>query len=146
MFVVIISFAAIAVASSSSDGVMALNGAAYRELDILAIGAKKELLDTSITPGQQYNTKKVTLDFEGVTDSTSVGNFYSSNGIMFLSNAYGYVAKSAGGCCGRFSNEPSPKTAMSCYNTDRTQMLVRGIALRPFITIMYVYIFKVANI
>lgn len=59
----------------------------------------------------------ITLDFEGVTNNASVGNFYNGGtgvnyGVQFGSGAVGVIDFDAGGTA-PIANEPSPSTALA---------------------------------
>lgn len=53
----------------------------------------------------------VTLDFEGITDFTAVGNFYAAQGVSFSGPTLALVDEDAGGS-GNFANEPTGDTIM----------------------------------
>ena len=63
----------------------------------------------------------VKLDFEGIDDLASVGNFYNGGdgtnyGIEFSGPTLGIIDADSGGS-GNFANEPSPKTVMFFLDT-----------------------------
>jgi hypothetical protein len=66
--------------------------------------------------GATANAAVVTLDFEGLADNESVGNFYNGGGgsdfdVSFSQNALAVIDLDAGGT-GNFANEPTPDTIL----------------------------------
>jgi hypothetical protein len=64
----------------------------------------------------------IVLDFEGIPDSTAVGDFYNggggtNHGIQFSQATLALVDADAGGV-GNFANEPSPNTIMFFLNAN----------------------------
>jgi hypothetical protein len=72
----------------------------------------------------------LTLDFEGVGNLNSIGNFYNGGaggnlGVSFSENARGLVDADEGGS-GNFANEPSPSTALFWLTGDVSTVTVAG--------------------
>lgn len=70
----------------------------------------------------------VVLDFEGITNNQSVGNYYNGGlgpnyGIIFSDNTLALVDEDAGGN-GNFGNEPSPSTVMFFLTGYESKMTV----------------------
>ena len=63
--------------------------------------------------GSAANAAPIVLTFEGIGNFTPVGSFYSSQGVTFT-NGVALVDQAAGGS-GRFTNEPSPNSALFFY-------------------------------
>jgi len=72
----------------------------------------------------------ITLDFEGLADESSIGNFYNGGagtnyGVTFSPNALALIKASAGGT-GNFDNEPSASTVMFFLTGTDAKMTVNG--------------------
>jgi hypothetical protein len=74
----------------------------------------------------------VILDFEGISNTAQIGNFYNGNGVSFDNNARASIDSDAGGG-GAFENEPSPNTVMDFRGTG-TIMNVAGGGFDSFST------------
>jgi hypothetical protein len=83
---------------------------------------------TALLAVPSANAAIITLDFEGVGDSTPIGNFYNGGlgvnyGVEFVGNSLGIVAAEAGGG-GNFTNAPSMPTIMFWLDGPATIMNV----------------------
>lgn len=59
----------------------------------------------------------IVLNFEGIGNNTSVGNFYAAQGVTFSPSTLALVDSDAGGS-GNFANEPSANTIMFFTNAN----------------------------
>lgn len=81
---------------------------------------KSLVIATSLLASFSSSAAIVQLDFEGVDDLASVGNFYNGGdgtnyGIEFSGPTLGIIDRDSGGT-GNFANEPSPNTVMFFLN------------------------------
>jgi hypothetical protein len=74
------------------------------------------LMTAALAPSVVH-AEVLTLTFEGIADSTPVGDFYAADGITFSPATLALVDQDAGGG-GNFANEPSANTIMFFLDAD----------------------------
>jgi PKD repeat protein/pimeloyl-ACP methyl ester carboxylesterase len=64
---------------------------------------------------------KILIDFEGISNSSYVGDAYRACGVYFSDDALGLIDADEGGS-GNFANEPSPNTILFFLDSDRATL------------------------
>jgi hypothetical protein len=78
---------------------------------------KSSIVSAIALTSLQVNAATIVLDFEGIADTTAVGNYYNGGagtnyGVEFSGNTLAIIDSDAPGGSGNFANEPSASTVM----------------------------------